>query len=362
MRSLTRLVTLLVPTKNRSDFLKRLLVYHLTEGFEGQIAIADSSDPPDAQATVSAIEAIGGRLNVWRREYPGWHDGYCTKELLRFVSTPYVAFHADDDFLVPETMASCVEFLEGAADYSAAHGRAIMFHLDTPGPWGLLQWVSAYPQWPQEASSAAERFRDLLGHYCTTLFAVHRTDVMRAMYARVDEVSDATFGRELLPCCLSVIPGKRKQVDGLYLARQGHDRRYLLPTVYEWVTGAEWRSSYLVFTDTLTSALVRYDQIDEGEALRLVKEAFWGYLAGVLFKKWPGELRQRRPSRSDRLREVLRGIPGLQRAWQVARAAMWRDGRSVSLGGLLSPWSRDHRDFMGIARAVSSPSSGAFRV
>src|SRR5215475_14174464 len=94
-------VTLLIPTMNRPEFVARLLRYYASVGFTGRISIGDSSGPEGVKAARDAVAMFGGTLNVEYAEYPGLGLGDCWKQMIDRLVTPYAAYLADDDFLVP---------------------------------------------------------------------------------------------------------------------------------------------------------------------------------------------------------------------------------------------------------------------
>src|SRR5437016_7110246 len=106
------MVTLLIPTMNRSDFLIRLMHYYYELKFEGCLFIGDSSNPEHLARTKAAVEKYRSRLNIIHQEYPGLNNAQCIHLMLNAVSTPYAAFIADDDFLVPRAIGQCERFLE----------------------------------------------------------------------------------------------------------------------------------------------------------------------------------------------------------------------------------------------------------
>ena len=139
--SISQMITLLVPTMNRSDFLIRLLCYYRDLEFQGCIYVGDSSQEFHATRTKRAINAFDRQLHIVYCKYPDRNNAECIRDLLALVSTPYAVLLADDDFLVPDSMEQCVMFLESHPEYSAAHGVAVLFHLESSGAHGPLKWV-----------------------------------------------------------------------------------------------------------------------------------------------------------------------------------------------------------------------------
>ena len=70
---------------------------------------------------------------------PGFNSVECVGKLVHMVSTPYAAFVADDDFLVPSALEQCADFLDVNQDYSAAHGLGILVTVEGNAAHGSLK-------------------------------------------------------------------------------------------------------------------------------------------------------------------------------------------------------------------------------
>ena len=347
------MITLLMPTMNRSDFLIRLLGYYSDLGFQGCICIGDSSNSAHLDRTKAAISAFQGTLNIVYREYPHLSAHLCEQQLLQFVTTPYIALAPDDDFLVPSALKRCEQFLDEHPDYIAAHGVAALISLEWSESHRHVTGAGPYKQPVIEGGSASQRLVDHLGNYSTSPFSVHRVEAWRVMGRDISLVPDRAFGGELLRNCLSVIQGKVKELDCLYLVRQAHDRRYVLPDVYDWVTSPHWLPSYQVFRDRVAEELARQDGISMEAARDVVKHAFWSYLSRALTKKW----KERYARSSQSLLPQARSIPAFRRTWREVRSFLPGERNRFSLPALLRPTSPYHEEFMPIYRAITTPPS-----
>lgn len=353
-------ITLLVPTLNRSDFLIRQLNYYNAVGFKGTICIGDSSTAEHVERTRRVITALLGNLSIFYGEYPNLSESACVEKLLDHVSTDYAAIVEDDDFLVPSSLEQCVQFLYEHADYNAAHGVAAVIKAQAIGvqsseAYGRLTGAGYYRQAVLEARSASQRLVDYLGNYSGSLWSsVQRVDSWRAMYKDISLVSSRTFAGELLPFCISVIQGKVKELDCLYLIRQVHEGQYLLPDNYDWITGPNWLPSYQLFRDRLSKELADQDGISLDDAREVVKEAFWSYLARSLNRKWEGRYGQAGAGYRQRLRQAARGVPGLRRTWSEFRSFLPGQNNRLSLPALLRRSSPYHADFMPVYGAITT--------
>lgn len=345
-------VSLLIPTKNRPGFLIRLLRYYESLGFRGCIYIGDSSDSEQIGKTKQALNLLEGKVNVTYREYPHMDNAACLQQLLNIVTTPYAAILPDDDFIVPDALEQCALFLESHPDYSAAHGKGIVLALKRDGPYGKLIRVNNYEQRAIEEESASQRLLDHLSHYSVVLFSVHRVESWRKMYANVSLLTNDTFKLELLPCCLSVILGKVKGLEQLYLARQTHSHRYPLPAISEWIALPDWLSSYRVFRSCLAENLSLQDKISLEKAHEIVEKAFWSYLTGALLSQIGN--RRRDTGISLHLQQLAGAIPGARQVHQALCSLLPVWGKGGLLSTLLRPSSPFHADFMPIYRALAT--------
>jgi len=339
------MITLLVLTKNRSDFLIRLLRYYEDTGFEGCICIADGSGPDHVERTKRMIETLRGKFSIVYKGYPDLTLSECLKRLLDFVSTPYAAFCGDDDFLIPSALNKCAKFLDDHPDYAFAHGKGVNIALDKKGPYGRIVDCSCYQQDEIEAESASQRLDYYLRHGHITIFSVHRSEYLRVMYRDSYVLKDVVFGSELIPCCHSIILGKSKQLDCFHVVRQGHAQQIVIRSGYNWITNPEWYSGYRVFRDSLAEALALQDNISIVEAQKTVNHAFCALLNNPDFLCSPTN----KNSHSLWVR-VGRKIPGAQRIWQFLHSFS-----GVSLSALLRSSSPYHSDFMPVYKALTTP-------
>ena len=228
-----------------------------------------------------------------------------------------------------------VEFLAAHPDYSVAHGCGVVVILDEAGAYGRLVGAGRYPMFSVEQATGRERLSAFLRRYYVT-FGIHRTAQMRDAHARLPDLPDKPF-REILPLCISAVQGKVKQLPGLFVVRQSHNRRYLLPDVYDWVVGSSWGEAYRIFQDQLIKALIEQDRLSADQACQVVKRAFWWYLRQVLSSDWQERMAGLQPGLVARVRAAVRGVPGARRAWSRIRPWLPGESRQWTVDGLTHP-------------------------
>ena len=336
---------------NRPKLLLRLIRYYDSLEFRGHILIGDSSSADIFREVGSALEEYKGRLSISHSHLPGYSVSEAVLEMTKYLCTPYVCLVPDDDFIVPAAIDKCIKYLAGDADYVGAHGLGILIS-STLGASDTITDVGPYPQSVANEATAANRLSKHLANYSVSLFSVYRSEIWRKMFMNIPRRSEApllcdkAFADELLPCCLSVVYGKIKQVDGLYLIRQAHGERYLLPAWFTWLSKENWRPSYLYFRNQLAIAVSSEDKIALDEAENLVDSAFSLYLKRAVIED---------EAKPNWLRQAARKSRILRWSWRALRemrARVW-PAQTLSLSGLLRPSSPYSTDFLPIFSAVT---------
>jgi len=373
----TDMITIVIPTKNRSNFLTRQLLYYSKLDFKGCFCIGDSSNAEHLERSKKLIRALNGKLNIIHREYPESIVHHCVQQLVKLVNTPYAAYVSDDDFLVPSGLEKCRLFLEQHPEYSAAHGVAVKIYTRDSRPHGQIILCKRKPQPVEEAESASERFLHYISHLSDVCYSVHRVESLLTMYESVHLFPDGRFSNVLLPNCLSIINGKIKELGSLSLVRHMQDEptrtREEIDTFF-WITSEKWLSYYHNFRDILAKELMRQDGITLEEAQQVVKQGFSIFLSKSLkrecrkyYPEYNDALSDVRGSHNDKfenLRSLAGRMPGARRSWRwmyrlnslLRKRLVERDERS--LPALLDPSSPYHADFMPIYRAVTTPPEG----
>lgn len=339
-------ITLLIPTLNRPEFLLRELHYYQSVNFRGKIFIGDSSEATVAEKIKNSLRQFDNLLEIYYYPLPGYNIAHALKAMTDKVTTKYAAVIGDDDFFIPSGLGRCIEFLDNNSEYVAAHGESIVIGLPYINSQSI-QFSNHCPQPTISAATAAQRLVAHLTYYSVTLFSVHRIEAWRTMFKYLGDITDNIFGSELLPCCLSVVLGKTKQLNGLYLIRQNHENRYSLPTWFKWITSETWYPGYAAFCRYLAEEIARQDGITPDEAKEVVSQAFSVYLV----QGCPTNTSRPRPC----WRRIVGQIPGLKTVWhilQLLRNKAFNEDKYY-FGNIIKPESPYYNDFMPIYKIVT---------
>ncbi|MEB0041407.1 MULTISPECIES: glycosyltransferase family 2 protein [unclassified Pseudomonas] len=175
--SLSERLTLVITTHNRPAFLLRALQYYVD--FPCKILVLDSSPV--------LCKGLAERFpNVDYQHLPQFGYGVLQAKLahgVALVTTPYMLFAADDDFILHSGITQSLEFLEATPDYGACYGYSVMYM--TQG--NKVQYYRRDKKVQEDYSSdrPERRIRDFLSQFIPPFYSVTRTEILRDWFAVV---------------------------------------------------------------------------------------------------------------------------------------------------------------------------------
>ena len=239
------LLTIVVPTGRRPEFLARWLRYAAEVAFPWLLIIVDDGGGDSIRETKVLIEQFSKKLKLELIAHENRVD--LVEKIgnaLDSVRTPFAVLGVDDDFFTPEGLQAAVAWLQAHDDYSIAHGSSVVFHLNDALVHGELENMVPYKQSTCEQGTAAERLLYHLDSFATTWYSVERTNKLREHWQSAAPARRLAI-RELLPSCLSIIDGKSKRLPAFYMARQGHALRVSADTAGKEFEGSADRAGRL---------------------------------------------------------------------------------------------------------------------
>lgn len=171
--------TIVIPTYNRSTYLRRILGYYDRIGIPLSIIVADSSS--DGIKDLNR-EICGGCRNLMV-QYLGSYKYNLNPlhkiiDAVEFVSTPFVVLCADDDFIIPSGMIKTIDFLSVHSEYKVAQGRHFYF-LDVMGEIQFgVHWMGI----TIDDASAEKRLIMHEERYYPTFYALYHTEFLKQIF------------------------------------------------------------------------------------------------------------------------------------------------------------------------------------
>jgi glycosyltransferase domain-containing protein len=288
-------ITLLIPTKNRSIFLKRVLSYYKKINFSGILAIGDSSTGEYLTENKEIYESMKEFINVTYQIFPDKNLCQTSHELLKTVKTNFVAEVHDDNFIIPNSIEKCIEFLNNNSDYSAARGLGVSIKTKNDEPYGMLTKCARKKQPSSNHDSACSRLISLYGDYSDIHYAIHRTEIYREVL-RNSYIKDNNFFH-IMTTANTFILGKVKELDTLHVIRHiqsPYGRRVFnknhpeSSNTYWWITGKEWSNNLEILQKSIVNNLIKIDNISSEEAQKAYELSFFMYFSMYLSHKTDG--------------------------------------------------------------------------
>ena len=123
-------LTLVIPTYNRNYYLSRCLWYHAHFPF-GQIIVADSSPEEKKIVNRKTVEKVREMFeaDILYLEYEPETEKYGGDiyrkwgDAIQHVTTKYSEVVTDKEFLLPNAVITCLQYLEEHKDYIACGGK-----------------------------------------------------------------------------------------------------------------------------------------------------------------------------------------------------------------------------------------------
>lgn len=288
-------ITIIIPTYNRPDYLKRILNYYDSfperkDDFE--FIVADSSSNGNKKINREIVSSLKDFKVLYLSNYPEninpWRK---FADAVNYAKSEFCLFCADDDFIAPEGIIKSVIFLEKNPDFSVSHGNYLTFFLDSKNKDKKEVLFSAgYVCQSIVLSAAEDRVSYHLANYQVPTFsAVHRTALLKMIFAEtVKFTNDNRFG-ELLPALLAVIYGKMKclNIPYAFLGANTNSTGVTTNTIRSFIRDGSYDEKYTNFKNCLAIHLTRNSKLNIGEANIVIDKAMSGYLA----KNYPGGIR-----------------------------------------------------------------------
>lgn len=284
-------LTLCIPTFNRSHYLGRILRYYKEVEFRYPIIVADSSAEPHRSINKKFVAEVSDILQVDYREYDSVVT-VCTKivRAMNDCGSEFVCICADDDFILPKSIAQCAGFLLAHPDYSITHGHVLMslFLPPTDGAGPEALYTYTYAQLGTKADDDLER--RLMSYYKnngSTFYSVYRRSNLINNLKVIDSNTKRPHFAELLLDSLNCIQGKVKCLDLLFGVRQFTPERESakLLSWADFIRTDDFDVEYKLFTQFLTAELVRKG-LSGARSKKIVDSGFRDFTRDVRKNRW----------------------------------------------------------------------------
>ena len=214
-------LAIIISTKNNSKLIERIFSYYSSLNFRGTIYIGDASEEKIHNEIKKNLKKFQKKIKIKLFHFPEYNQkflyGQSTKKLLSFVKEEYCVKTGDDDFLIIKNVNKCINFLNDNQDYSSAFGRTRQMLISNE--YNKCKFTDYFNKFQGYTNDLAiDRFSSFINNYFVLEFAVNRSEILRKVYEKIDDISE-NYLVEIYGCGLMSIFGKSKFIDELYLVR-----------------------------------------------------------------------------------------------------------------------------------------------
>lgn len=343
---------ILIPTMNRPEFVIRQLNYYTSINCLYPIYIIDSSSKENFEKLANHIKKLNNKLSINHIFHPPGQD--CMSFGVSIIKEGHVAYSGDDDYQIPNCIDKCVDFLEKNPDYVMASGKSVSVRLKNAEIYGEIERIADYPRPEINGKGATQRVTEYFVKVFPTDFYIHRKNEFLESLKGEEEIKDRSFGTEMYRGVMAVIPGKTKTIDELGLIRQIHNNHYLLPNIFDWVTGDKWLDSYKIFLSKVSLAASRHDNIPLKDAENNLKGGFWSFVQKQMDKEYAQVFlsEQKLIKKSNVRTKFGKKFPNLK--WFYNRAVQKLFKKPIPVHyAVLRPGSKYYKDFKPVMDSFS---------
>jgi len=194
--------TIIIPTFNRPNYLKRILEFYQNDNIN--IKIFDSSiNRFDSEMLLKS--------NIEYIHLPNMKPLDKVLYALKSTKTQYMVFCADDDFIFVDAIIKCCNFLDKNSDYVCAQGKLVSFRYTNQDD-GLKYIIETYfttHKSNSHSDNIKDRFSSFSQPYRHTFYGVHKVDNILRIYQLIKQYElTEPFLLELVQSALLILSGK----------------------------------------------------------------------------------------------------------------------------------------------------------
>jgi glycosyltransferase domain-containing protein len=204
-------ITVIIPVHyERHQYLERLLDYY--SSVDVDILICDSSK--------IKFKNTNKYRNVKYHYYRNVPYAVKLNDIMKKIKTKYAVMCGVDDFITPDAMKKCIEFLEKNKDYASVEGQTVSFYKKNEKVVYGPSFMSAAGK-DVNSEDIFERIRKQLNPYSEILYCVTRTHTLMNKYSdeSCQKIKDYNVW-EIFCTIISAIDGKHRILPIFYGARE----------------------------------------------------------------------------------------------------------------------------------------------
>ena len=246
-------LTIVIPTMNRPQWIKRVFIYYSKNTFHGTILVLDSSNQETFNLIKKTSESYKN-LKIDLYNFPRMSNQQVMFAGSGKIQTKYSVNLADDDILLVEGLEKAIVFLNNEKLYSGVLGNGYMISTLNNQPFGKINNILNYELTNYSDDDVFLRVSSYFNNIKNTSFAVVRTEVFKEGYEKImsfDRFFQTFMFGELIQSVLYLTKGKIMKIDSDYLVRQAHPENTYHLYSKKIIDKNEWDKAFITLKNYL---------------------------------------------------------------------------------------------------------------
>lgn len=247
------LCTIVIPTKNRTTWIYRILKFYDLQNFNHKIIIADSSNYQKANLEEILIKFKNLKVNII--ECKDLNAEQACNKVASFIDTKYSCFLADDDIINPNFFNKAIDFLNNNPEYSGVTGNSFTFNTKKNSIFAKITDIGEYPVINEENSNYHKRLKNYFLNNYASIFTLTKTSYFSETFKLICRLQPYhqryMIGEQV--CAINYLYfGKIKKINETFLIRQYHNENiYGFRSLYKWLIKEDFLKSHIIIKQLL---------------------------------------------------------------------------------------------------------------
>lgn len=272
------MLSLIVPTINRPEFLKLYIDFLQFQNFDGEILIGDSSTNENFTIFDNYLKSKKLNFDVIHLEKKNKDHFEVIRELVPLIKFDYSMYVCDDDFILYKNILKCVEFLKKNKDYSVAGGVSIgiILNSDRLTKIDFIDELNFYDLLEEKPSL---RLKNIANNYSVIAYSISRTDELKKRWFTNSKMTNREITVEIHPCFHMAVEGKVKKIKNIFVFRLLHFKRILDPSLpLDRYLNISYFTTVKESIEIISKIISLKENIDINQSRRLAKISYNDYL------------------------------------------------------------------------------------
>ena len=312
------MLTIILPLKNNDEFTERWFLYANQNECPYEIIIADGGNEQGIGRILKDKSSLS-KVSYKYIRYP-LDENYAfyynkIADVVSRVKTPYCLLLDNDDFFIYKSIKKSIDFLENNLDYISCGGQYSTFYFKDKADktYGTDFKINNFNrQTSIDDNSSKNRLNKQFNNYQVNYYHIYRTEALQEYLTIQSELNlKDVFLSEMLLTYLSVIDGKSKYLDDIYLLRQiqfensSARKEEQKGDYFDRMLSPVWSEEFSEFVKILAKRLSQKDNISYDDAEAAIKKGYRLHVAKYIAHSLSGDLARQNRSILGKISRVL---------------------------------------------------------